>query len=225
MAEPVNLCSTCGQDNLPDSQFCGRCGEALLPPAPGQPESAGPTQQAAPAVVTPFPTEDLEATAVVEYAGFWLRFQAVMVDGLAVVALSLFVGLIVGVVWNSSKGIGSLGEQAAVVGVLVLLAIWGVWPLYSWLLTGLRGQTLGKIGLGIRVMRREGGRPGMGRSALRELVGKALLVLLVVGPFWLLTAAVIIFLVFGTDLVDLPEELVDEIPAPLWLIFLTVTRI
>ena len=45
-------------------------------------------------------------------------------------------------------------------------------PLYYVVLTGTRGQTLGKMALGIKVVNRNGDVPGLGYAALREVVGK-----------------------------------------------------
>ena len=96
------------------------------------------------------------AVALVAYAGFWIRFAAWIIDsviiwiGTAVLsALSLFVDF-----YTASLPVLLLG------------------PLYFVLLTGLRGQTLGKMLVGIRVVGRDGQVPGLGYAALREIVGK-----------------------------------------------------
>ena len=44
--------------------------------------------------------------------------------------------------------------------------------LYSWLLVGLKGQTLGKMVVRIRVVDKSGNVPGLRRALLREIVGK-----------------------------------------------------
>lgn len=49
---------------------------------------------------------------------------------------------------------------------------------YFWLLTGLRGQTLGKMTLKIQVVNGQGKAPGLGRAALREVAKSILLTLL-----------------------------------------------
>ena len=57
--------------------------------------------------------------------------------------------------------------------------------LYYWLLTGLRGQTLGKMAVGIRVVNNRGTKPGLARAALRESLGKAISTLvLLLGFLW-----------------------------------------
>lgn len=60
--------------------------------------------------------------------------------------------------------------------VMVLLP----WAYYI-ILTGIRGQTFGKMALGIKVVDVNGNIPGLGRAALREIVGKIISTLV----FWL----------------------------------------
>lgn len=44
--------------------------------------------------------------------------------------------------------------------------------LYVWLMIGFKGQTLGKMAVGIRVVDRKGEVPDLGQAALREIMGK-----------------------------------------------------
>ena len=46
------------------------------------------------------------------------------------------------------------------------------YPVYYVALTGLKGQTLGKMALGIMVVNAQGEAPGIRRAAFREIVGK-----------------------------------------------------
>ncbi len=239
----VRICVACGHDTLPDDLFCVQCGAALLLPelepaaVAGRPERAA-TAEAVPDVATPVPATELPAATALEYAGFWFRLQAIMLDGVVVAVLSLVVGLIAAVVWDSVGDVfyrrfwlnapvvweliggvfyGYFWDKVPVVGqaplfgVLGVLVVWGVGPLYCWLFTGVRGQTLGKTVLRIRVIRGEEDRPGLGGAALRELVGKLVLLILLVGPLYLLGAAVVLVLEVGF-----------EIPVPFWLIFIAV---
>ncbi len=140
------FCPDCGQDNPGEARFCSACGAVL--------EVSSLTE--------PVGTET--AVAPVDYAGFWIRFAAWIIDsvivwiGIAVLsALSLY---------GAFYGPGYNTESAA--SFLVFL----LGPLYFVLLTGLRGQTLGKMAVGIRVVGRDGQAPGLGYAALREIVGK-----------------------------------------------------
>ena len=59
--------------------------------------------------------------------------------------------------------------------------------LYYWLLTGIRGQTLGKMAVGIKVVNNQGNKPGLARAALRESIGKTISTLvLLLGFFWVI---------------------------------------
>ena len=140
------FCPDCGQDNPSEARFCRACGAALE--------------------VSPLAEQVGTAAAVgsVEYAGFWIRFVAWIIDAV--------------IVWIGTTVLSALGLYVAFYGpayntesaasFLVLL----IGPLYFVLLTGLRGQTLGKMALGIRVVGRDGQVPGLGYAALREIVGK-----------------------------------------------------
>ncbi len=120
-------CRICGQDNTPQARFCANCGATL-------PVSA---QVAAP------------ETVVVEYAGFWIRFAAAIIDGVIVSVISQ---------------------------VLSSLMFWFLSPilplLYYWLFTGLRGQTPGKMALSIKVVDAQGNPPTLRVAAVREIPGK-----------------------------------------------------
>jgi len=90
--------------------------------------------------------------AVVEYAGFGLRLAAAIIDGIIITLLSS-----VPVVF--ARGLP---------GIPGVVLFW----LYYWLFTGLKGQTPGKMALGIRVVDEQGNKPGLERAALREIAGR-----------------------------------------------------
>ena len=101
-----------------------------------------------------------------QYAGFWRRFGAATVDFL--------IYLIVFVVIDAQFPNTPEYENSAI--LLVPL-----WPLYHWLLIGFRGKTVGKMLFHIKVVNREGKKPGVGRAFLLEVLGK----LLSLGSFYL----------------------------------------
>ncbi len=79
----------------------------------------------------------------VAYVGFWIRLAAAIIDLLVVAFISVIVPFGIVLFW-----------------------------LYYWLFTGLKGQTLGKMALGIKVVNAAGSVPGLGCAALREVLGK-----------------------------------------------------
>jgi len=71
-------------------------------------------------------------------------------------------------------------------GAMLALAALGS-VLYYVLFIGLKGQTPGKMALGIRVVGLDGGPPGAVRAFVREVVGKFLSsLILCLGYFWML---------------------------------------
>ncbi|MEW5935112.1 MAG: RDD family protein [Bacillota bacterium] len=104
-----------------------------------------------------------------EYAGFGRRLGAAVLDG-----------LIVGVAVNLLTLLAPDSDVA-----LVLVNLGSV--MYYVLFTGLRGQTPGKMALGIRVVGPDGGPPGAVRGFVREVIGKFFSALvLCVGYLWML---------------------------------------
>ncbi|MFF9024106.1 RDD family protein [Streptomyces eurythermus] len=65
---------------------------------------------------------------------------------------------------NAGSGIAS--GLAAAIGVMAVIGL-----IYEWLMTGLFGATLGKLAVGIRVVKVENGqKPGLGKSFLRWII-------------------------------------------------------
>lgn len=95
--------------------------------------------------------------------GFWIRMAAWLID---VIVLSIIQFVL--------EQIG-LSPVAWVIGI----------P-YAILFIGLKGQTPGKIALGIQVVDRQGNIPGIGRAILREIVGKlASAIVILLGFLWI----------------------------------------
>ena len=59
--------------------------------------------------------------------------------------------------------------------------------LYHWLFIGLKGQTLGKMAVGIKVVNARGSIPGLGDAALREILGKIVSTIVIcLGFLWII---------------------------------------
>lgn len=197
MTEQMRICPACHHGNLPDFRFCGRCGTALAPPetVPG----TGETQQAAAA-------EAYQTPRVVESAGFSLRIIAFMIDGAIVFGTLVILNVVINLFRSFSYGYFDPWDLLYIPYQNPLLLL--IAPAYYWLLTGLRGQTLGKMAVRIHVVTRPGVTPRLGKAALRELLAKPVLFLLAVGPPLVVAGFVLISLAFGGDM--------DDIPVALW---------
>lgn len=91
------------------------------------------------------------------YAGFWIRFAAALLDSVIILALSMIVATIFAVM-----KLGAVGSLAQ----LVLAISYYVW------FQSRSGQTLGKKVMKIKVVNAVGVIPSLGTFALREIVGK-----------------------------------------------------
>lgn len=143
-AAAPGACPQCGHENRPNAAYCGNCGFAL---AGGGPVGLAETGQASPEQPMP------GAAPNVEYMGFWIRLAALLIDTLILGVGQAVLGLILG--------------DAGAVGLVLNLA-------YYVLFTGLRGQTPGKMAVGITVIDERGNVPGLTRALIREIPGKLL---------------------------------------------------
>ena len=151
-------CNVCGQDNPTEARFCARCGAALVAEVEVLPPAAEPE----PPSVVP--------QVAVEYAGFWIRFGAAIID--CVLVLVVLVFLVLG--------------RGLILFRFPFPIFWFVPVLYYWLFTGLKGQTPGKMAVGIKVVDNQGKVPGLGIAALREVIGKIVSsIALCIGYLWI----------------------------------------
>ena len=133
-------CQRCGWHG-DDARYCARCG-ADLSMAPGPaPASFTPPRPSGPGAVWAPPRP----------AGFWVRFVAVLIDG---VVLLLAQGVLFGAGWILWGG--GLGAGVAVRGVTHLFSSL-IGAGYSIVFHWIWGQTLGKMALQIRVVSLDGG--------------------------------------------------------------------
>ena len=148
--------------------FCTHCGEPTRPENGGnsakqleqQPDAQFCPECGAPArlPITRFlPAEP-------KYMGFWIRAAAGLTDVVVITLVSLIIKAIAisSVPLPTDLPIGLIAELTVLIVSLV----------YDVVLTGLRGQTLGKMALGIMVVNERDKPPGITRAAFREIPGK-----------------------------------------------------
>ena len=130
---PQTYCPICAAALTAGAEFCGNCGTRV---ASAQPASS--------------------VVAGADYAGFWQRFLAELIDGIIVVFVGGVPGLIIGLLADSI----ALGYATYLV-VYVLYFAWGNGS----------GGTWGKQIIGIRVVsRKSGGDIGFGAGLVRVVV-------------------------------------------------------
>jgi len=129
----------------------------------------------------------------VDYAGFWVRFFAFLIDALILVGIVwLYNGI-----WGLASGTGFFGEEAVDVSLpgAVIGSGSSYWALSSAILFlilvayficfwGWRGQTPGKMVMRISIVHFDGTQIGWGGAVLRFLGYIISVLLLLTGFFW-----------------------------------------
>ena len=98
-------------------------------------------------------------------AGWWARVGATVLDGVAILVLSLAFAFL-GVIAGGAEG----AAMAFIVAYFCLIVLYAPVMLVAW-----DGQTLGKRAVDIRVVKLDEGSIGFWRAVLREIVVKGLL--------------------------------------------------
>lgn len=123
--------------------------------------------------------EVTETTQTTNYAGFWLRFVAYLIDSIVVGIVSTlislpFVGAIVFSAFkiaeadqmNESVAGGVMGIVGAYFMLIIVLMVLG-WLYYALMETSKNQGTLGKMALGLKVTTMDGQRISFGRATGR----------------------------------------------------------
>ncbi len=148
-----------------------------IPPAPPVPGSTAPAYSYAATMQPP---------GHLQYAGFWIRFVAYLIDGLIlsipIFVIALIFGVIVGVMagvtsgthssWNSSGADPVMGTVMGLGIAIMELVIWGSVMVISWLYfakleSGSMQATYGKRVLGLKVTNLAGEPIGFGQASGR----------------------------------------------------------
>ena len=164
-------CPSCGADLPTDATFCGVCGTQISRAAPTSCTNCGAALAPGTAFCANCGTH-VSATAGVEYAGFWARFLAVIIDGLILLVVAALPAGIIGL----------LTESVAlfyVIDVLISIAY------YSW--GNGSGGTWGKQVMGLRVISPDqGGDIGPAAGLGRTIVWWLGTIPFYLGWFWML---------------------------------------
>ena len=159
MSPNVRFCTYCGERIESNPGFCPHCGTSIRPGASFCP-NCGSTTAVATVRASDRGAIDMAGT---EYMGFWIRLAAWIID-LIILSVAQFVVSLI-----------SLAFVSFIIGLA-----------YGVLFIGLKGQTPGKMALGIQVVNQQGQIPGIGRAAQREIIGKIVSgVVIFLGFFWI----------------------------------------
>jgi uncharacterized RDD family membrane protein YckC/ribosomal protein L40E len=180
------ICPRCGTSNLPGSDFCYKCGAKL-------PEAALPdkkicqgcravndvTSQYCYKCGLKLPDEATFGVEAAVTVGFWRRLAAYIIDGIFIyIASDLILAVVLFIVSLINP---SFGKGFSVTNLLLnpdtaTLPTWYWWVLFGALIVdiaywtiavGWKGRTVGKLMLGIKVVRTDGSRVGYWRAFAR----------------------------------------------------------
>ena len=170
------LCSSCGNVQLPDGRFCLFCGDLLSQPnskdtVPSQPdkrpEASTPTEMAPPV-----------------YAGFWLRAWAGAIDAILEVGGALILAFIFDFVlrrFARQLGISPWFSKVATGMAFILILAVGSWLYCAFTESSAWRATVGKRVLGLQVVTAEGDRIGFGQATVRHVMKFLSLFFLTIG--------------------------------------------
>jgi uncharacterized RDD family membrane protein YckC len=106
--------------------------------------------------------------------GFWIRFVAYLLDAFIVsIAAAVIVGIFIAIVLLSDESIDDSNDSLFIIGsaIVMVLALIVINWLYEALMTSSpRGATLGKLALGLRIMRADGAQLSFGRASARHFL-------------------------------------------------------
>ncbi|MBI5477077.1 MAG: RDD family protein [Ignavibacteriales bacterium] len=122
---------------------------------------------------TQIPQPVFQQAASFHYAGFWRRFLAYIIDQMVMGVLGIFIVIpflaMMGIgLWNEEfdPSVGFLIWLIGAYLTMILTVIIGEWLYYA-LMESMKGATLGKMALGIKVTDIQGNRISFGRATGR----------------------------------------------------------
>jgi uncharacterized RDD family membrane protein YckC len=153
------VCTSCGSAHLPDGRFCLFCGDLLSETGTGPSSSL--TQSGS------------SSAALTDYAGFWLRAWAGLIDvtleaGGALV-LTLAIDLVLRRV-GRMLGFAPWIPKVAVGMAYILVLIIGGWLYCAFMESSGQRATLGKRLVGLQVLTAEGGQMSFAQASVRHFM-------------------------------------------------------
>ncbi len=165
------FCHKCGARVDDQAAFCDKCGTALQNtlPAANAVTAARPEVSATPTAYAPATGVAAAFPATVQYAGFWRRLAAGLIDGLLLFAVYLAIAFVMGFTYAAITGNDEMSDDTAnviayVAWIIAFLLGWLYWALME---SSSKQATLGKMALGIVVTDGQSRRISFGRATGR----------------------------------------------------------
>ena len=187
------ICTACGANSAEGKPFCGACGRPLVGFSVGRVATRSPAPDFSPATS---PAESFAAPSSEQYAGFWLRVPAAIID-LIILAIPLAMAVsYLSVAMGSWRAFLKLHpgqspeEIVAAFGRTYLFAILCFFIVTGWLYFALFESspwqgTLGKKFIGLSVADLRGNRVTFGRASGRFFGGRLLAHLPFIGSLYI----------------------------------------
>jgi uncharacterized RDD family membrane protein YckC len=154
------VCASCGNTRSPDGRFCLFCGDLLAPPSSPRPAHDPPYS-----VLSTLETRD--------YAGFWLRFWAGLIDVSLEVAVALLLTWLIDSAlarYRHLLGLSSYDSKFAAGYAFVPILATGSWLYSAFAESSSRRATVGKRVLGLQVVGADGDRISFGQATVRHFM-------------------------------------------------------
>ena len=158
------VCASCGSKRLPYGRFCLNCGDLLSEPharASGRPENSDPVAMS------------LAETNTEDYAGFWLRVWAGVIDVVLEVSAALLLTLAVDFLlrrFGDAIGVTRWTSAFASGMAFILLLSVGAWLYCAFAESSSWRATVGKRFLGLQVVTLEGKQLSFGQATVRHFM-------------------------------------------------------
>jgi uncharacterized RDD family membrane protein YckC len=125
-------------------------------------------------------SEGIATRGAFHYGGFWIRFVAYLIDGLIVGFASVALQAILLPGLRSSAGITRGSAALALIGIAYLVGV-AMAATYEGLFVYKLGATPGKMVLGLRVVRPDGGPVSLGRAVGRYFAKMLSAIIMLIG--------------------------------------------
>lgn len=185
MANNIIFCNKCGAHNASAAQFCSNCGSPLAAAIPIARPAVADAMRIASSEAQYVPGMPASTNAVpARFGGFWIRFVAVVIDGILVEALVLPVAFLAGgmaILTGTNIGGMAHGFNFAPFIFAGILAFFGNWIYEASMESSALQATVGKMIFGLKVIDLQGRRISFARATGRHFAKIASSMILCLG--------------------------------------------